>query len=80
MKNVKNDDDFKIDLNVSNEFIIKFVAVLIILTQIEISKFKKKQSIVSKNDTTMQNIAAVRTTAQRHFEKIEIRKIHVLLK
>ena len=28
----------------------------------------------------MQNIAAVKTTAQRCFEKIEIKKIHVLLK
>ena len=42
MKNVKNDDNFEIDLNVSDEFMIKFVAVSIISTQIKISKFKKK--------------------------------------
>ena len=81
MKNVKNDDDFKIHLNISNKFMIEFVAVLMILTQIEISKFKKKkQSIVSKTNTTMQNIAAIKTTAQCRFEKIKIKKIHVLLK
>ena len=28
----------------------------------------------------MQNIVAVKTTAQRRFKKIEIKKIHVLLK
>ena len=80
MKNIKNDDNFEINLNISDEFIIKFVAVLMILTQVKILKFKKKQSIMSKNDTIMQNIAAVKTTAQRRFEKIENKKIHVLLK
>ena len=80
MKNVENDDNFEIYLNISNKFMIKFVAVSIILTQIEISKLKKKQSIVSKNDTTVQNIATIKTTAQRRFKKIEIKKIHVLLK
>ena len=80
IKNVENDDNFEINLNISNEFMIEFVAVSMILTQVKISKFKKKQSIVSKNDTTVQNIAAVKTTAQRHYEKIKIKKIHVLLK
>ena len=42
IKNVENDDNFKIDLNVLNEFMIEFVAVSVILTQIKISKFKKK--------------------------------------
>ena len=79
IKNVKNNDDFEIDLNISDEFIIEYVIVSVILTQIKISKFKKKQLIVSKNDTTMQNIAIIKTTAQRRFEKIEIKKIHDLL-
>ena len=80
MKNVENDDNFEIDLNVSNEFMIKFIAVSVIATQMKISKFKKKQSIVLKNDMTVQNIATIKTIAQRCFEKIEIKKIHVLLK
>ena len=42
MKNVKNNDDFEIDLNISDEFMIEFVVVSVILTQVNISKFKKK--------------------------------------
>ena len=42
MKNVENDDNFEINLNISNEFMIESAAVSVILTQIEILKFKKK--------------------------------------
>ena len=42
MKNVENDDNFEINLNVLNEFMIEFVTMIVILTQIKISKFKKK--------------------------------------
>ena len=80
MKNVENDDNFEINLNISNEFIIESIVVLIILMQIEILKFKKKQLIVLKNNMTMQNIAAIRTTVQRRFEKIEIKKSLKILK
>ena len=50
MKNIENDDDFEIDLNISNKFIIEFVAVSVILTQIEILKFKKKTIDRVKNE------------------------------
>ena len=48
MKNIKNDDDFEIDLNVSNEFMIEFIVVLMILTQIKILKLKKTINRIEK--------------------------------